>query len=92
MFDGMTDSLTGGDPILTQSIVTNLSEGTLAAGLAVLQDEFPDINIGSYPYFKKGKLGVNLVSRSTDSDALEKLGMRIKELIISLNGDVINQV
>ena len=70
MFDGITDRLTGGDPIITVNLATNIGEGVFADDLSKLQDEYPDISIGSYPYFKQRKLGVNLVMRSTDIERL----------------------
>ncbi|MCZ6526061.1 MAG: molybdopterin-binding protein [Gammaproteobacteria bacterium] len=89
MFDGLVDRLTGGLPILTDSIVTNLTEGTLAEGLSALQDKYPAVSIGSYPYFKQGKLGVNLVIRSTDKDALVNSGEDIAALVTSLQGRIL---
>ena len=91
MFDGIIDRLIGGDPILTASIATNIGESMLAQGLGELQDKFPAISIGSYPYFKRGKLGVNIVMRSTNSNKLEQLFEQIKELILNLNGKIIEE-
>ncbi|MFQ5661597.1 MAG: competence/damage-inducible protein A [Gammaproteobacteria bacterium] len=89
MFDGMTDRLTGGSPVLTGSIVTNLTEGTLAEGLGQLQEKYPDVSIGSYPFFKKGRLGVNLVMRSTDKEKLAELADEITAFIIDLKGKIL---
>lgn len=89
MFDGLVDRLAGGLPILTDSIVTNLTEGTLAEGLSALQDKYPVVSIGSYPYFKQGKLGVNLVIRSTDKDALVNSGDDIAALVTRLQGRIL---
>lgn len=90
MFDGITDRLVGGQPILTESITTNLREGTLAPGLAAVQENYPDVTIGSYPFFKKGKLGVNLVMRSTDRGKLDKSAEEIRKLIVNLAGKIFN--
>lgn len=89
MFDGITDRLVGGDPVLTTSVATNIGESMLAKGLGELQEIHPDISIGSYPYFKRGKLGVNIVLRSTDKTAMEQLREKIKSLILSLNGKIV---
>jgi len=91
MFDGMTDRLVGGLPVLTENIATNLTEGTLAEGLGKIQDRYDDVSIGSYPYFKKGKLGVNLVMRSTDQVRLDNAGNEIDDLIKDLNGQILNK-
>jgi molybdenum cofactor synthesis domain-containing protein len=90
MFDGITDRLIGGDPIITFNVATNIGEGVLADGLSKLQDEYPDINIGSYPYFKQRKLGVNLIMRSTNVNRLEDLKEKLTAMIIQLGGKILD--
>lgn len=89
MFEGITDRLVGGKPVLTTSVATNIGESMLAKGLGELQDIHPEISIGSYPYFKRGKLGVNIVLRSTDKIAMEQLHEQVKNLILSLGGSIV---
>lgn len=81
MFNGITDRLTGGPPMLTESVITRLTEGTIAAGLGQVQALYSGIAIGSYPYFRGGKLGVNIVMRSTDRDELTRACEDVRELI-----------
>ena len=90
MFDGIIDRLTGGDPIITFNAATNIGEGVLAGGLTQLQDEYPDISIGSYPYFKQGELGVNLVMRGTNINRLEELKKKLTAMIIQLGGKILD--
>ncbi|MFQ5661606.1 MAG: competence/damage-inducible protein A [Gammaproteobacteria bacterium] len=89
MFNGITDRLTGGLPILTETVVTNLTEGVLADGLSKLQDMYSIVSIGSYPYFRHGKLGVNIVLRSKEKEALGNLLVEIKKLIDQLEGNIL---
>jgi len=89
MFEGIVDRLTGGEPMLTMSIATNLTEGQIARELDDLQARYQDISIGSYPYFKKGKLGVNIVSRGTDQARLEDLAGELENMILHLDGQVL---
>jgi molybdenum cofactor synthesis domain-containing protein len=91
MFDGITDRLTGGAPILTASIATNIGEGALAEGLDEHQQLYPDIIIGSYPYFRSGKLGVNIVMRTTDANRLDDLKEKIKILIKASGGIILTE-
>ncbi len=86
MFDGITDRLTGGLPVITVSIKTDLTEGSIAPKLAAIQTMCPDVSIGSYPFFKAGMLGVNLVLRSTDENNLQSAIDKVKSLILELNG------
>ena len=90
MFDGITDRLTGGAPVLTENVVTELTESTIAAGLGRIQEDHPRVSIGSYPYFRRGRLGVNLVMRSTDREELGVTAGEIRELIIKLDGTLID--
>lgn len=88
MFDSLTNRLVGGPPILTASVCTNLTESKLAEGMSIIQEECKEVSIGSYPYFKRGKLGVNIVLRSTDKQLLIKQSGLIKELINEIGGKV----
>ncbi len=90
MFDGMTDRLTGGPPLLTRTISTNLRESTLASGLGIIQEQYSDVAIGSYPYFKMGKLGVNLVMRSINTSNLDIVFEQIKNLVVKLGGVILD--
>ena len=91
MFDGLTDRLVGGDPVLTDNITTNLLESEIAAGLGVLQEKYPDVSMGSYPYFRKGKLGVNLVLRGTDAGRMNAAADELVTTIARLKGKVLNR-
>jgi len=89
MFDGITDRLTGGPPMLTVSVRTNLTEGILATDLANIQLQFQNVSIGSYPYFREGKLGVNLVMRSLDSGDLQQATEKVETMINDLGGMIL---
>ena len=89
MFEGITGRLIGGAPVLTANVVTGLTEGALADGLGVIQKDYPEITIGSYPFFRMGKLGVNIVLRSVDSLLLATATEAVKALVGSLDGDIL---
>jgi molybdenum cofactor synthesis domain-containing protein len=89
MFDGITDRLVGGPPILSEQVATDLMEGTMAVDLGAIQDRFPDVSIGSYPYFRAGRAGVNLVLRSTDPGRLRAAAGEVRAMIQRLDGSVL---
>ncbi|MEX2524577.1 MAG: molybdopterin-binding protein [Gammaproteobacteria bacterium] len=89
MFDGMRPRLTGGRPVHSESIQTDLTEGAVAAGLDTIQNNHPDVGIGSYPFFRKGTVGVNLVIRSVDKSSIMKARADILALIQDLKGRVV---
>jgi molybdenum cofactor synthesis domain-containing protein len=90
MFEAIVERLSGGEAMLMTSIATNLGESALASELSKIQDAFSDVSIGSYPFFKQGKLGVNLVMRCTDESRLALLQKDIKLMIEKLGGEVID--
>lgn len=91
MFDALTERLVGGPSILTASVCTDLTESKLAEGMKQIQDACADVSIGSYPYFKRGKLGVNVVLRSTNRELLMIQLRLITELIDKTDGKVLEQ-
>ena len=89
MFDSLVEHLVSGPPILTASVCTNLTESKLANGMSKIQEECQTVSIGSYPFFKQGNLGVNIVLRSTDKGLLLGQQKLIEELIHSLKGQIL---
>jgi molybdenum cofactor synthesis domain-containing protein len=71
MFEGIKHRLTGGAPLASRTVSCFLPEGELADRLGELQQRYPDVEIGSYPYFRRGRFGVSVVLRSTDGAALD---------------------
>ena len=90
MFDGIVDELAGGEPMLSESVGSSLGESAMAPALAELQAEYADVSIGSYPYFKRGRLGVNLVIRSRDSERLQQLRLALQKMVLDLGGELVD--
>ena len=64
MLGGLTNSIVGGEPILSHTISLRTVESEIANSLTEVQDNNKDVEIGSYPFFHAGKLGVSIVIRS----------------------------
>ena len=77
MFDGIKHSLRGGMPVVSQSVAAYMREGDLAAPLSAIQDEFTDVELGSYPFVRSDRLGVSIVGRSTDASRLAEAMARV---------------
>lgn len=71
MLDDVAPRLRTGRRLLTRTVRVSRPEGDVAPGLARLQQNCPDVQMGSYPFFQKDKLGVHLVLRSDDEAKLE---------------------
>jgi molybdenum cofactor synthesis domain-containing protein len=87
MFDGIAHELVGGAPMLTRTVVAYLPEGAIAAALGALQERFPALEIGSYPFFRQGRFGTSLVLRGTDSEELAAAAGELKVVVRSLGAE-----
>ncbi|MGC2856162.1 competence/damage-inducible protein A [Novispirillum sp. DQ9] len=65
MFDGVRHGLAGGPPVVSRATAAYLREGDLAEPLAAIQAGFTDVDLGSYPFVRGGRLGVSIVGRGT---------------------------
>ena len=81
MLDDVAPRLKTGRKLLTRSVRVERPEGDMAPGLGALQKQFPDVQMGSYPYFEKGILGTNLVLRSSDEDLLAEALKALWEML-----------
>ena len=66
MLLAVTPRLKTGPKLLSDPMRVGAPEGQIAAQLAACQQTFPDVAMGSYPYFENGRHGTNLVLRSTE--------------------------
>ena len=66
MLGGLNNKIIGGKKILDKTISLITVESGIASSLEKVQNKYKDVEIGSYPFFKKGKIGVSIVIRSTD--------------------------
>jgi molybdenum cofactor synthesis domain-containing protein len=81
MLGGITNKLIGGDPILSQTINLRTVESEIAKSLTYVQDQNNDVDIGSYPFFKAGKLGVAIVLRSSNKKKIDKCNSEILQFV-----------
>jgi molybdenum cofactor synthesis domain-containing protein len=91
MFDGIKGSLKGGPPVLSRTLVCTIPEGLLAQGLGEIQARFADVDIGSYPFTRRGTFGVALVVRGREAARLERCKDAIADLIRSLGGTPVEE-
>jgi molybdenum cofactor synthesis domain-containing protein len=87
IFTHLKRRLHGGDRWLSRSVSCRLGEGVLAKDLFALQTRWPDLEIGSYPYFRRGDFGVTLVLRGTDRTRLAAADEELHTLIRALGGE-----
>ena len=66
MVASVLPQLTGGAPMLSQSLRVMRGEGTIAEAFGALAARYPDLSMGSYPFIQDGAYGTHLVIRGTD--------------------------
>ena len=71
MLDALTGTLEGGQPVLSQTIGSWVQESEIADLLRKTEQDHEGCAIGSYPFFREGRVGANFVVRSTDAAVLE---------------------
>ena len=77
MLGGLKNKIVGGNPILSHTISLKTVESEIANSLTNVQDNNKDVEIGSYPFFQAGKLGVSIVIRSEDQLKIDKCSFEI---------------
>jgi molybdenum cofactor synthesis domain-containing protein len=80
MVASVLPGLTGGPPLLSQSLRVDRGEGEIAGPFGALAAEFPDLSMGSYPFIQNGAHGTNLVIRGTDPARVSAAMVRLTGL------------
>lgn len=86
MMDYLMDNIPPGNPVLSNAVACTLRESVIADDLTALQSKYSGIQIGSYPHFRSGNMGLSLVLRGTDQRTLEQVTDELIK-IIRAHGD-----
>ena len=81
MLGGLINEIVGGEPILSHTISLRTVESEIANSLTSVQNNNKDIEIGSYPFFQAGKLGVSIVIRSEDQSQIDSCSSQILDFV-----------
>ena len=81
MLDALTGTLEGGAPLLTETIGCWVAESEVADLLREVEKAHANCSIGSYPFFRDGRVGANFVIRSTDAGDLASCADTLSEAL-----------
>ena len=81
MVNGLKNRISGGKKILSKTISVSTVESEIAKPLGDIQNKFKNIEIGSYPFFRMGKVGVSIVMRSTEKNKIDDCSKQIISFI-----------
>ncbi|NJC32688.1 molybdenum cofactor synthesis domain-containing protein [Sphingomonas jejuensis] len=71
MLEALSGTLEGGAPLLSRTVGAWVAESEVAELLQHTEKAHPGCQIGSYPFFRDGRVGANFVIRSVDADRLD---------------------
>ena len=81
MLGGLKNKIVGGEPIISHTINLKTVESEIANSLTKVQDQNIDVEIGSYPFFHAGKLGVSIVIRSESQIKIDDCNSQILKFV-----------
>ena len=91
MLGGLKNEIVGGEPILSHTISLRTVESEIANSLTAVQDNNKDVEIGSYPFFQAGKLGVSIVMRSENKSKIDICSNQILDFVNQKKIEVVNR-
>ena len=91
MLGSLNNLLVGGEPILSETINLRTVESEIANSLSKVQNQNKDVEIGSYPFFHAGKLGVSIVIRSEDQSKIDLCNSQILKFVNAKKIEVVER-
>ena len=91
MLGGIKNKIIGGNPIISQTISLRTFESHIAESLTAVQNKYDNVEIGSYPFFQAGKLGVSIVIRSDNQDLINKCSYDVMSFVNEKKIEVVNR-
>ena len=91
MLGGLTNDIVGGEPIKSLTISLRTVESEIANSLTNVQNDNQDVEIGSYPFFQAGKLGVSIVIRSEDQKKIDNCNLQILKFVNEKKIEVVDR-
>ncbi len=91
MLEGVLPQLKGGEAIHNISITADIAEGKIADYIEDLQQHYPQITIGLYPFYGPAGLGTSIVARGRNRDDLEKIKAQSKAYLAKIGAQLIEK-
>ena len=91
MLGGLKNRIVGGEPILSHTISLKTVESEIAESLKKVQMQNNDVEIGSYPFFHAGKLGVSIVLRSENQSKIDECNSQILKFVNEKKIEIVNR-
>jgi molybdenum cofactor synthesis domain-containing protein len=92
MLGGLNNVLVGGDQVLSKTLNLRTVESEIAKPLSDVQKKNNEVEIGSYPFFRAGKLGVSIVLRSTNQKKIDQCNDQILEFVKEKKIEILRKI
>jgi len=81
MLPQLKEVIVSGKKIISVTCDAKVRESSIALDLSAIQNKYPEIDIGSYPYSRKNGFGTMLVMRSTEVDKINECKIEVEEML-----------
>jgi len=89
MLDALTGTLEGGAPLVSRTIGSWVAESEVADLLREAERAHSGVAIGSYPFFREGRVGANFVVRATDPAVVDACVEDVRARLIAAGIEVV---
>ncbi|MDP3674258.1 MAG: molybdopterin-binding protein [Novosphingobium sp.] len=89
MLASLDGALEGGAPLLSETIGCWVAESEVAGLLRESERAHEQCQIGSYPFFREGRVGANFVIRSTDAASIAACSATVSEGLAALGREAV---
>ena len=91
MLGALKNEIVGGKPIISHTISLRTVESEIADSLTQVQIRNKEVEIGSYPFFHAGKLGVSIVLRSENQSKIDSCNLEILKFVNQKKIEVVDR-
>ncbi|MFP9137897.1 competence/damage-inducible protein A [Devosia sp. XGJD_8] len=81
MLEALAPTLKGGKKVMSVTVKAEVGEGTVGGPLGALQEQYPDVKMGSYPQMGQDRVMTELVLRSSDAARLEEAAAKVRAMV-----------
>jgi len=81
MLESIAPTLKGGRKVHSLTVKSRVGEGNIGGPLAALQQQYPDVKMGSYPRMGDGTVMTELVLRSPDQTRLRQATQAVYDMV-----------
>jgi molybdenum cofactor synthesis domain-containing protein len=87
MVQELVPTLTGGEKMRARTITLFTPEGDVSKGLGEIQAAFPELELGSYPFWRPQGPGTSIVIRGTDQARIDAAAEALYALAVALEAE-----